>query len=163
MKNTGKSSVVVWKFCPREFPRANFPRQPLLTFHCLYQPKVCLPCPWPAVWPRHPGRWRSLSGLRQTAQIWWWWCYLWWCFGDSYEYDITDNNSVYYDDDEDDDDGEDEDNEESNSWPTSSPFLSVCSTRGPAVRVNLNRNRSRNLNWKQWNHSYKKELEIKKN
>ena len=35
-EKSGKSLVVVWTIFPLEFPRANFSRQPLRTFHCLY-------------------------------------------------------------------------------------------------------------------------------
>ena len=43
---------------PREFPRANFSRQPLRTFHCLYQMQnqsvQCLERqPWPGSWPKY--------------------------------------------------------------------------------------------------------------
>ena len=38
---SGKSAVIIWKICPREFPRANFSRQSLQSFHCLYQTILC--------------------------------------------------------------------------------------------------------------------------
>ena len=36
LTNSGKSLGIVWRICPLELPQANFSRQPLQTFHCLY-------------------------------------------------------------------------------------------------------------------------------
>ena len=57
--NSGKSSVNVWKIGPRELPRANFSRQPLRTFHCLYHTTG-------NIWWQILGVWRRSVGVHCT-------------------------------------------------------------------------------------------------